>query len=97
MKILIPLRTDRFRLVNDLDRPQRQVDKIPAGSVFKIDAFKFNRNTKPESLVFCVVVASPDPSLGMRKYGGTCDYGFTFTMTVAEMRELEVELVEGMS
>jgi hypothetical protein len=94
MKLLIPTRKERFRLVNDLVIGLNRT--LPAGTVFGIDALKINRNTKPVSRIHCLVYASPDPAFSMKKYGGTADYGLCFSLTFEELRELEVEIVEDM-
>jgi hypothetical protein len=94
MKLLIPTRKHRFRLVNDLQ--QTATEALPAGTVIGVDALKVNRYTKGTSHVRFLVYASPDPSIAMKKHGGTHDYGLTFGLTFDQASQLEVELVEDM-
>lgn len=95
MKLMLPMRSDRFRLKDDLMR-NSSFPIIPAGSVFRIEQFTYNKLTKAESRVHCIVMVSPDRTMTMKKYGGTCDFGYNFSLSLAEMRELDVELVEDM-
>jgi hypothetical protein len=94
MKLLIPNRRDRFRLVADLPRPH--APDLPAGTVFRVDKTRVNQAARDDEVVWCTVLASPDPALAMKKYGGTSSYGEFFSLPNDLLRTLDVELVEGM-
>jgi len=96
MKMFIPLTKDRFRLVNDL-AIRSGLETLPAGTVFAFDGFKINKTIKPDKHIGLRTVISPDPQFSMRKYGGTADFGRYFSLTIEQLRELDVEIVEDMA
>lgn len=93
MKLLIPLTRDRFRLVNDLV-VRCGTETLPAGTVFGVEGYKINKTIKPEKHVSLRTYVSPNPEFSMRKYGGSADFGYSFSLTIQQLRELEVEIVE---
>lgn len=95
MKMFIPITKDRFRLVNDLV-VRAGLETLPAGTIFAFDGFKINKTIKLDKHVGLRTVMSPEPKYSMRKYGGTADFGHYFSLTIQQLRELDVEIVEDM-
>jgi hypothetical protein len=95
MKMFIPLTRDRFRLVDDL-MVRAGLETLPAGTVFAFDGFKVNKTIKADKHIGLRTVMSPDPKFSMRKYGGTADFGHYFSLTIEQLRAIDVEIVEDM-
>lgn len=93
MKLLIPHKRDRFRLVADLSLGHQL---LPAGTVFRVENTRINAATKDNERVYCRVMASPDPELAMKRHGGRHSFGYSFTIGNDVLRTVEVEIVEGM-
>jgi len=86
--------SDRFRLNHDVVLPSGDI--IPIGSVFKFEKIEINRATTEHSSVYLVFIMSSDPQWGMIKWGGARAFGRRIYMTYAQVRALDVDLVEGM-
>jgi len=101
MKLVIPTYRDRFRLVNPLPLKtyrlqQLDLTDVPSGTVITINRISLNRTSSPDDRVDVLVLASPEPRIAMKKYGGTCEGGMPFSLTIQQLRSLEVEIVEDM-
>jgi len=103
MNLFIPLSKERFRLlkpipiaINDYTN-NKTTPNIPAGSIISFPNLKIRRGSHEEEMQnVSLRTHYTDPRFTMRMYSGKASYGHNFSLSLKDIRELEVELVKDM-